>query len=139
MVGLMGPRNVKGPSENLMENLMKNQLLFAALACLTLASCEGPKKNEPPKHTAMNSTTETAPRASAESDQDRRVADAIRQAIAAKPAAQNVVVATRSGVVILHGQVNTPSAKEEIAQIARKIPGVTRVDNQIEVKPGSTN
>ena len=121
-----------------MENLMKNQLLFAALACLALTSCESPKKNEPPKHTAMNSTTDTgAPRAGAESDQDRRIADAIRQAIATRHPTQNVVVATRAGVVILHGQVNTPSAKEEIAQIVRKIPGVTRVDNQIDVKPGS--
>lgn len=115
---------------------MKKKLLFVALSCLSLTSCEGPKKNEPPKPTAMNSTTDTT-RASAESDQDRKIANAVRQAIATNPAGQNVVVALRAGVVQLHGQVATPTAKEEIAQIARKIPGVTRVDNQIEVKQGS--
>ena len=118
---------------------MKTSFLFAALSCLTLTSCESPKKTEPPKQpTAMNSSTapETL-RATLESDQDRKIGDAVRQAIAAYPAAQNVVVVTNAGLVQLHGQVANAAAKEEVAQIVRKVPGVIRVDNQIEVKQTS--
>lgn len=47
--------------------------------------------------------------------------------------AANLKVITKSGLVTLRGPVETEQEKLAIAQIARGIAGVTRVDDQIEI------
>lgn len=113
---------------------MRNNLVFIALCCLALTSCEGPKKNEPPKSPTAMAAGPDSLRATSETDRDRKVAAAIRQAIAGYPAAQHVVVNVKAGVVQLWGHVPTPTAREEVAMMARKVPGAGKVVNQVEVK-----
>ncbi len=47
--------------------------------------------------------------------------------------AKNVKIITSKGVVTLRGPVANAEEKERIGQKAHNVPGVTRVDNQIEV------
>lgn len=48
--------------------------------------------------------------------------------------AKNVKIITSGGVVTLRGPVDSAQEKAEIARLAQSTSGVTRVDNQIEVK-----
>ncbi|MDO9139516.1 MAG: BON domain-containing protein [Methylobacter sp.] len=48
--------------------------------------------------------------------------------------AQNVKIITRNGVVTLRGPVNTKKESKRIQKIAKKIRGVVRIDNQLEIK-----
>lgn len=108
---------------------MNKTLLFGALVCLSFTSCESPKKTEPTNPTAMTSDPTRAA-----VGQDHALTDTIRQALGSYSAAQTVVVTVYQGVARLSGTVANSTAKEEIGQIVGKIPGVIRVDNQIEVK-----
>ena len=47
--------------------------------------------------------------------------------------AHNVKIITVDGVVTLRGPVNSPQEKASVAAKAQQVPGVKRVDNQIEV------
>lgn len=51
--------------------------------------------------------------------------------------AQNVKIITEKGVVTLRGVVNSQTEKDAIAAYATATTGVTRVDNQLEVKKPS--
>ena len=48
-------------------------------------------------------------------------------------AGKNVKIITVDGVVTLRGAVKTEREKTEIAGVARKVDGVKRVDNQLEI------
>lgn len=73
-----------------------------------------------------------------ESEADRTISQRIRQAIMADDSlstnAKNVKVITINGVVVLRGPVFSSAEKEAIAKKVAEIQGVSRVDNQIEVK-----
>jgi hyperosmotically inducible periplasmic protein len=73
----------------------------------------------------------------AENEADRTITQQIRQAVVDKDSlsmnAKNVKIITANGVVTLRGPVKTPDEKADIAAIAQRTSGVTRVDNQIEV------
>jgi osmotically-inducible protein OsmY len=73
----------------------------------------------------------------AENEADRTITQQIRQAVVGKDSlsmnAKNVKIITANGVVTLRGPVKTPDEKAEIAAIAQRTSGVTRVDNQIEI------
>jgi osmotically-inducible protein OsmY len=73
----------------------------------------------------------------AENETDRTITQQIRQAVVGKDGlsmdAKNVKIITANGVVTLRGPVKTPDEKADIAGIAQRTSGVTRVDNQIEV------
>jgi len=73
----------------------------------------------------------------AENEADRTITQQIRQAVVGKDSlsmnAKNVKIITANGVVTLRGPVKTPDEKADIAGIAQRTSGVTRVDNQIEV------
>lgn len=47
---------------------------------------------------------------------------------------QNCKIITENGVVTLRGPVNSAAEKERIGTLASNVAGVTRVDNQLEVK-----
>lgn len=47
--------------------------------------------------------------------------------------AKNVKIITINGVVTLRGPVNTDKEKTDIAAIAQRAAGVSRVDNQLEI------
>jgi sporulation protein YlmC with PRC-barrel domain len=52
--------------------------------------------------------------------------------------ARNVKIITNEGRVILRGPVNTEEEKRIIGEIATRIAPAGRVENQLEVKPGTT-
>lgn len=63
----------------------------------------------------------------------------IRRDMMAEPSlsftAKNVKVVTTGSRVTLRGPVMSAAEKTLIAQVARRTPGVSDVDNQLEVKP----
>jgi osmotically-inducible protein OsmY len=71
------------------------------------------------------------------SEGDMRITTEIRKALVDDDAlstnAKNVKVITVDSVVTLRGPVETAQERVAIAAIAQKTPGVTRVDNQLEV------
>jgi osmotically-inducible protein OsmY len=70
-------------------------------------------------------------------DTDVEVARRIRQSIADSESmsmnARNVTVVADNGVVTLRGPVDGELEKQAIVNIAMRTPGVTRVDDQLEV------
>jgi osmotically-inducible protein OsmY len=73
----------------------------------------------------------------AENEADRTITQQIRKAVVDKDGlsmnAKNVKIITANGVVTLRGPVESANEKADIAAIAQRTSGVTRVDNQIEV------
>jgi osmotically-inducible protein OsmY len=73
----------------------------------------------------------------AENEADRTITQQIRKAVVDKDGlsmnAKNVKIITANGVVTLRGPVKSADEKADIAAIAQRTSGVTRVDNQIEV------
>jgi hyperosmotically inducible periplasmic protein len=71
------------------------------------------------------------------SSQDLEVTRQIRQGITSDDSlstdARNVKIITDGGVVVLRGPVETAQEKAAIVAIATRTPGVTRVDDQLEV------
>lgn len=69
---------------------------------------------------------------------DVKLAAAVRRAIvkdkSLSTSAHNVKLVAASGVVTLRGPVNTANEKARIESIARGVSGVTRVDNELDVK-----
>lgn len=72
------------------------------------------------------------------SESDRTITQEIRKAVTDNDAlsmnAKNVKIITVDGVVTLRGPVKSPDEKTTVAGIARKAPGVKRVDDQLEVE-----
>lgn len=71
------------------------------------------------------------------SPQDIAITRKIRQAVVADPDlsvnAQNIKIITINGVVTLRGPVENAAERQNIAATAKKVTGVTRVDNQLEL------
>lgn len=71
-------------------------------------------------------------------DADRKLLAAVRRAVAEDKAlstsAHNVKIVTNNGVVTLRGPVNSEEEKSKVAQLAQQVAGVSRVDNQLDVK-----
>src|SRR5262245_53616897 len=72
------------------------------------------------------------------SEADRTITEHVRKAVVDDDAlstnAHNVKIITQNGVVTLRGPVNTATEKATVVAMARSTPGVTRVDDQLEVK-----
>lgn len=68
---------------------------------------------------------------------DVKLTRAIRKAVVDDDSlsvyAHNVRIVTRTGVVILRGPVKSEQERNKIAEKARRVPGVVRVDNQLEI------
>jgi hyperosmotically inducible periplasmic protein len=73
-----------------------------------------------------------------ENETDLKITQHIRQAVMADGSlsftAKNVKIITAGGKVTLRGPVKTDAERSAIESAARKVAGVTQVDNQIEVK-----
>jgi hypothetical protein len=72
-----------------------------------------------------------------ESEADRGITQRIRQAVVADDAlssqAKNAKIITANGVVTLRGPVESNQEKTQLASLASRVQGVTKVDNQLEV------
>jgi osmotically-inducible protein OsmY len=71
---------------------------------------------------------------------DDTIVDQVRLTLVADPDVKGAVleVTAREGVVTLHGSVPTEKAKSKAGKLAKKIPGVKSVSNQLVVGPAST-
>lgn len=73
-----------------------------------------------------------------ESAADRTVTQQLRKAVVADDSlstmAKNVKIITIDGVVTLRGPVQNPREKEIIEAKAQQIPGIHKIDNQLEIK-----
>jgi hypothetical protein len=71
------------------------------------------------------------------SEGDIAITQAIRKAVVADKSlsvnAQNAKIITKNGVVTLRGPVANAAERTAIGDIAQKVSGVQRVDNQLEV------
>jgi len=72
-----------------------------------------------------------------ENEADRTVSQNIRQAVVADDSlstnGKNVKIITADGVVTLRGPVKSDAEKTNIAEKARRMAGVKKVDNQLEI------
>jgi osmotically-inducible protein OsmY len=66
---------------------------------------------------------------------DDRIYDEVRQRLAEDPDINGggLDVAVKNGTVTLRGRVHNVKAKEKAEKIAKKVKGVTRVDNQLKL------
>ncbi|RYZ06193.1 MAG: BON domain-containing protein [Myxococcales bacterium] len=73
-----------------------------------------------------------------ENQTDLKITQQIRQSVMADGSlsftAKNVKIITAGGKVTLRGPVKTDAERSAIEAAARKVAGVSQVDNQIEVK-----
>lgn len=108
-------------------------------------SATAPRDTTPPPAPAAADNTErnrndtdATPLNQGQSESDVRITADIRRAIMEDSAmsmnAQNCKVITLNGVVTLRGPVASQSEKDAIGAKAQAVAGVTRVDNQLEVK-----
>lgn len=112
---------------------------------LTFIACDRPSNPNTSAHdndnTAKNARDSdmktTTPGDQSESEADRTITQKIRQAIVSDDSlstnGKNVKVITIKGVVTLRGPVASPEEKNTIANKVKNVPGVSRVDNQLEV------
>jgi osmotically-inducible protein OsmY len=117
---------------------MRCTRLFLAAALLGVAACKNgafdrEQSTEDQEPTAANPTDQSNAR------QDIKITAEIRKRILAEPdlstAADNAKIITKAGTVTLRGAVRSQSEKDAIERIATAVPGVTRVDNQLEIRP----
>ena len=82
--------------------------------------------------------TTLTPEDQKETESDIKITADIRQAIIKNKSlsvnAQNVKIITRNGVVTLRGPVESKKESTKIKKIAKHTPGVSKVDNQLEIK-----
>jgi osmotically-inducible protein OsmY len=73
-----------------------------------------------------------------ESEADRTLTQQVRKAVVADDSlstmAKNIKIITIDGVVTLRGPVQNPREREIIEAKAQQIPGINKIDNQLEVK-----
>lgn len=122
-----------------MKEMMLSLALFAAMGCsakqeapvvlqesgdqMPLPS-EAPENRQPLPHQA-------------EKEADRTITQQIRQQVFVEDDiskdAKNVKIVTVDGVVTLRGPVQSEAERAEIDSVAKRIEGVKRVENQLEI------
>jgi osmotically-inducible protein OsmY len=65
---------------------------------------------------------------------DQNIAQNFRAKTAGNPAAANITITVKDGVVFLKGLVDTPLQRQEIINAAESVPNVQRVDSAIVVR-----
>ncbi|MEO6709462.1 MAG: BON domain-containing protein, partial [Planctomycetota bacterium] len=116
-------------------------LALALTAALALSACN--KDSSAADNTGRNAADQksnaTTPMDQKNNDTDLRITAEIRKALVDKSElsvnAHNVKVITEHAVVTLRGPVDSTSERDSVESIAAGVAGVTRVDNQLEVKP----
>ena len=90
------------------------------------------------KSTVPQTTEPVAATTASTAEADQRLAEQVRTALlpsgAEANAASTVQVSATGGVVVLKGMVKSEAEKARMETAAKGVAGVTRVDNQIEVK-----
>jgi len=124
---------------------MKNRLwLLLPLAFLAGCAENSPQGSavyspalSPTSDHQQNRVYGTADKASA---QDIQLGEEVRQLLMQNkklaPPPSNVIATAHDGVVTLTGRVPTTRTKQEIHQQIAQLPGVTRVDDNLEVRWG---
>jgi hypothetical protein len=120
--------------------------LMFTLLVLSASACEQRNDSRPVPAGTTKKPVPAAPEPKTAMDQSEssaaiRITAAIRRAIledkSMSVAAQNcTVIAEETGLVTLRGVLNSQAEKDSIEAKAKAVAGVTRVDNQLEVKPG---
>ena len=79
----------------------------------------------------------TRARSEAQTEQDQALAQNVSSALAASPVYkyQGVHVTADQGTVELKGIVPTAAQKDAAGDIAKRVPGVARVDNDLSIQP----
>ena len=131
---------------------MNCKLFAATIGCaLLLAGTAVPQdkqedrdrnENKPADNTGKNvrdrSDQAITPGDQSGTKEDREITRKIRREVVKtdgfSTVAKNVKIVTRDGKVTLRGPVNTTEEREQIAAIAKKVDGVSSVDNQLELK-----
>jgi len=119
-----------------------NWLLLPSLA-LVLCACEQSDKTVPPSRTVdqNNSTIDANSNSvsvdqSTETEADRTLAQRIRKAIGDDSSlssnARNIIIVTRNGIVTIRGTAKDSNEKSTIELKIQRIPGVSRVNNQLD-------
>jgi hyperosmotically inducible protein len=102
-----------------------------------------PDAIKPPDNTGRNVrdrsdaavTPGTQSEASADVETTRRVRQALTGDAQLSTLAKNIkVIDTGNGKIVLRGPVNSDAERQKIDQLAKSVPGVTEIDNQLEVK-----
>ena len=106
-------------------------------AGVPVATAENDPADNTGKHVRDRGHDTLTPGDQSESEADVNITREIRKAIVADDAlstnAHNVKIITANGVVTLRGPVKTAEEKASIAEKAKQVAGVSRVDNQLEV------
>lgn len=118
---------------------MSSKFLLLATLPLLFFACENPSHTHThtvqPDNTARNTII---PSDQSEEGADLAITQDIHKAIMTdnnlSTNAKNVKVVTNKRVVTLRGVVDSAAEKEAVAKHA-EVSGVTRIDNQLEVKP----
>jgi hyperosmotically inducible periplasmic protein len=127
-------------------NTMKSHWMLT-FGALLLIACDKPaegKHDEKPvasDNTKMNERDRngntTTPGDQAENEADRTITKDIRAALVKKDDlsvnAKNVKVVTNAGNVTLRGPVKDEAEKSSIVAVVMEVPGVKKVDNQLEI------
>ncbi len=82
--------------------------------------------------------TTLTPEDQKKSERDIKVTANVRKAIVERKSlsvnARNIKIITRNGTVTLRGPIDSAAESTEIERIAKQTPGVTQIDNQLEIK-----
>lgn len=125
--------------------------MCCSVASAVMFACEDRGSNQPPAPAADRPATpvldrpapDMPPPAKTPIDQsqsrgDLNIVSEIRKSIldaGVSVDAQNCKVIVENGVVTLRGQVASQAEKDSVESLAKAVPGVTRVDNMLEVRP----
>ena len=125
---------------------MKTTMLLFFLTLFALVGLAGPANSSEgtpaPDNTGRNvrdrGDVTLTPGDQSESEADRTLTQQVRKAVVADDSlstmAKNIKIITIDGVVTLRGPVQNPREKEMIEAKAQQIPGINKIDNQLEVK-----
>ena len=122
--------------------------VLAVLIVLGLAACgddnpkPAPKPAAPPPQAAAPATPPPAPEVKPEPpkpDPNKELAGAVKRALEseAKIQAAGIDVTANGGKVTLWGTTTTAAERRRAENVAKKVQGVTAVDNQLKVVKGS--
>ncbi len=108
--------------------------LLLACAIALAAGCDN-KPPRPKTEASSGASSQGAERAAVPA-KDAALAEQVKSALAqAGPAAQQLQVESNAGVVRIRGRVDSDDTKQRIQEAAKKIPGVTWVQDQVSVAP----
>ena len=103
--------------------------MMVLLLVLTTGACREEDDGLPARPVATDQSNEQA-----DVELTRSVRDALVNAESLSMMGKNVVVVAAGGKVVLSGEVESATEKDEVERIVRGVSGVTSVENRIEIK-----